>query len=213
MGFDRTGERPDLADVLYQPFFFSRQAEEAPDEAAFYTNPVFDFHDGRFFGKWNRNRIISAQNLEGVPKLSTVQVEAMEFMDEILRRPGVMYTMYLEPGDMQILPVSPHCVPAPTSSTTKTRSKSDSSFGCGSPRPTPQRFLRAGSSYSDLYANVLFEVGSWATTTMGACRAFDSRQAAEHAMSHESSLDGGNPRRGRTAASEPFREGNSPGTS
>ncbi len=35
-----------------------RQAEEAPDEAPFYDNPVFDAHDGRFFGKWNRNRIL-----------------------------------------------------------------------------------------------------------------------------------------------------------
>lgn len=96
-------ERPDLAEVLYQPFHFSRQAEEAPDESAFYTNPVFDFHEGKFFGKWNRNRINSAQNIDGVPMLSETQREAMEYMDATLRRPDVMHTMFLEPGDMQIL--------------------------------------------------------------------------------------------------------------
>lgn len=96
-------ERPDAAEVLYEPFFFSRQAEEAPDEPPFYTNPVFDSLDGRFFGKWNRNRINSAQNIEGIPPLTARQREAMDVMDEMLRRPDVMFTTYLEPGDMQIL--------------------------------------------------------------------------------------------------------------
>lgn len=96
-------ERPDLAEVLYEPFCFSRQAEEAPDEAPFYTNPVFDTLDGRFFGKWNRNRINSAQNIAGVAPLTPLQREAMDVMDEVLRRPDVMHTMFLEPGDMQIL--------------------------------------------------------------------------------------------------------------
>ena len=96
-------ERPEVAELLYEPFFFSRQAEEAPDEAPFYANPVFDTLDGRFFGKWNRNRINSAQNIDGVPPLTTRQREAMDAMDEILRRRDVMFTTFLQPGDMQIL--------------------------------------------------------------------------------------------------------------
>jgi hypothetical protein len=95
--------RPDIAEILDRPFYFSRQAEEAPDEAAFYPNPVFDALDGVFCSKWNRNRINSAQNMEGVPRLSAKQREAMDVMDETLRRPDLMYTMFLQPGDMQIL--------------------------------------------------------------------------------------------------------------
>jgi hypothetical protein len=96
-------ERPDLLEVLHQPFHFSRQNEQAPDEGPFYPNPVYDTADDRLCSKWNRNRIQSAQRIEGVPPLSAKQRKAMDVLDDILRRPDLMYTMYLEPGDMQIL--------------------------------------------------------------------------------------------------------------
>jgi hypothetical protein len=96
-------ERPDLAEVLHQPFHFSRQAEEAPDEAAYYPNPVYDERDGLLFSKWNRNRLRSAQAIEGVPALLPAQFDALDLLDDVLRRPSVMHTMYLRPGDMQIL--------------------------------------------------------------------------------------------------------------
>lgn len=96
-------ERPDLAALLHQPFYFSRQQEQAPDEGPCYPNPVFDERDGLLFSKWNRNRLNSAQAIEGVPQLAQPQRQALDRLDEILRRPDVMYDMYLQPGDMQIL--------------------------------------------------------------------------------------------------------------
>ncbi|MDA0997942.1 MAG: TauD/TfdA family dioxygenase, partial [Proteobacteria bacterium] len=96
-------ERPDLAELAHQYFYFSRQNEQAPGEAPYYGQPLFDFADGRLFGKWNRNRVQSAQNIEGVPKLSGGQRQTMDALDEILRRPEFMFTMYLEPGDLQII--------------------------------------------------------------------------------------------------------------
>ena len=96
-------ERPDLAELLHQPYFFSRQQEQAPDEAPFYPNPVYDQRDGLLFSKWNRNRLRSAQVIDGVPPLSAAQAEALDLLDEVLRRPSVMHAMYLRPGDMQIL--------------------------------------------------------------------------------------------------------------
>ncbi|MFL5287471.1 MAG: TauD/TfdA family dioxygenase [Rhodopila sp.] len=96
-------ERPDLLELLHQPYHFSRQQEQAPDEAPFYPNPVFDTRDGLLFSKWNRNRLRSAQRIAGVPPLSAAQHEALDLLDAILRRPSVMYSMYLQPGDMQIL--------------------------------------------------------------------------------------------------------------
>jgi hypothetical protein len=98
-----TAERPDLAEMLYQPFYFSRQQEQAPDEEPFYPNPVYDERDGLLFSKWNRNRLRSAQAIKGVPALSPKQHEALDLLDEVLRRPSVMHSMYLRPGDMQIL--------------------------------------------------------------------------------------------------------------
>jgi alpha-ketoglutarate-dependent taurine dioxygenase len=96
-------ERPDLAERLLQPYHFSRQQEQAADEAPFYPNPIFDTRDGLLFSKWNRNRVRSAQQIEGVPALTPMRQAALDALDEILRRPSVMYDMYLRPGDMQIL--------------------------------------------------------------------------------------------------------------
>lgn len=96
-------ERPDLAEIAYRHFYFSRQEEQAPDEKPFYSLPLFEEEKGNLFCNWNRNRVQSAQNIEGVPELSKLQKETMDFLDEILTRPELMYTMYLEPGDMQII--------------------------------------------------------------------------------------------------------------
>jgi alpha-ketoglutarate-dependent taurine dioxygenase len=98
-----SAERPDLAELLHQPHYFSRQQEQAPDEAPYYPNPIYDERDGLLFSKWNRNRLRSAQAIDGVPVLSAQHHEALDLLDEILRRPSVMYSMYLRPGDMQIL--------------------------------------------------------------------------------------------------------------
>lgn len=96
-------ERPDLAAALHAPFHFSRQAEQAPDETPSYPNPIFDEADGRLFSKWNRNRMNSAQRMEGVPRLSAPQRAAVDLLDAVLRRNEVMYSMYLRQGDMQII--------------------------------------------------------------------------------------------------------------
>jgi hypothetical protein len=100
---DLMTDRPDLAEVAHQDFYFSRQKEEAEDEGPYYGQPLFDYADGRVFGKWNRNRVQSAQNIEDVPRLSDRQRETMDGMDAILQRPANMFTMYLKPGDLQII--------------------------------------------------------------------------------------------------------------
>lgn len=96
-------ERPDLAEIAERDFSFSRQQEETEDEGPFYTQPLFDVADGRIFGKWNRNRVQSAQRIETAPRLTDKQMETAAALDEILQRPENMYTMYLAPGDLQII--------------------------------------------------------------------------------------------------------------
>ena len=96
-------ERPDLAEIARQTFYFSRQNEQADDEGPYYGQPLFDEADGRTFCKWNRNRVQSAQRIDGVPQLSSAQRETMDALDAILQRPELMFTMHLEPGDVQIL--------------------------------------------------------------------------------------------------------------
>jgi hypothetical protein len=78
-------ERPDLAEALREPFYFSRQAEQADDETPFYPNPIFDACEGRLFSKWNRNRLTMAQRIEGVPAMTQRQREATDALDNVLR--------------------------------------------------------------------------------------------------------------------------------
>lgn len=96
-------ERPDYAEALTSDYTFSRNGEQSEGEEPWYAAPVCTTRDGRVFCKWNRNRIQNAQTIEGVPPLSGVQREAMEFFDTVLRRPENMFCMHLEPGDLQIL--------------------------------------------------------------------------------------------------------------
>ncbi|MSP30220.1 MAG: hypothetical protein EXR09_07185 [Acetobacteraceae bacterium] len=175
-------ERPDIAEILYQPFYFSRQAEEAPDEAPFYPNPVFDALEGVFCSKWNRNRINMAQKMEGVPQLTARQNEAMDVMDAMLRRPDVMYSMYLQPGDAQIL--SNH-------TTLHSRTEFEDFDELDQKRVlfrlwlAPAEAPRLPESWRPFFRSVE------ARTVRGGiighqhddnCRAFEARQAADHGM-------------------------------
>ncbi|MEM8743194.1 MAG: TauD/TfdA family dioxygenase [Pseudomonadota bacterium] len=98
-----TSENPDLAKVATDTFYFSRNQEEAPDENAYYGQPLFDFEEGRLFAKWNRNRVRTAQDIDGVPPLTAEQRKCADFLDEILVRPQNMFSMSLEPGDLQFM--------------------------------------------------------------------------------------------------------------
>ena len=96
-------EHPQLFELLHEPIHFSRQGEQAPDEAPSYPHPIFDERGGKLFSKWNRNRVTSAQKIEGVPQLSARQWEALEQFDALVRRADLAHTMWLQPGDLQII--------------------------------------------------------------------------------------------------------------
>ncbi|HKU69209.1 MAG TPA: TauD/TfdA family dioxygenase [Burkholderiales bacterium] len=96
-------EFPRLAGWLLRPVHFSRQGEQAPDEDPSYPHPIFDERDGKLFSKWNWNRVTSAQKIEGVPKIAAPHQEALDTFDKVVRRPELAHTMWLEPGDFQII--------------------------------------------------------------------------------------------------------------
>lgn len=97
-------ERPDLVEVLYQPFTFSRQGEQAAEEAPYYQAPVFGVEQGRFVCRHIRNHITSAQlTFPEVPRLTPEQIEALDLFDETLAREDLCYHMEFEPGDLQFI--------------------------------------------------------------------------------------------------------------
>lgn len=96
-------EHPDLAELLHESIHFSRQGEQADDEAPSYPHPIFDSVDGKLFSKWNRNRVTSAQKIGGVPQLSVKHWQALEAFDALVRRPDLAHNMWLQQGDLQII--------------------------------------------------------------------------------------------------------------
>jgi hypothetical protein len=96
-------EHPELVELLQRPVHFSRQGEQAADEAPSYPHPIFDEAGGQLFSKWNRNRVTSAQKLQGVPRLSARHRQALDTFDQLVRRPDFAHTMWLAPGDLQII--------------------------------------------------------------------------------------------------------------
>src|SRR5262249_4168777 len=93
--------RPDLLDVLYQPYPRSRLGEEKGGGDMIYMLPVFGVRDGRFTSHYSRTYIEAAQKVPEVPRLTREQEEAMDLLAEVAD--SLCYRMRLEPGDMQLL--------------------------------------------------------------------------------------------------------------
>ncbi len=95
--------RPDLAKVLSQPFYADRRGEESPGQKPYYVTPTFIWHKGRMFNRYNRNFINSAQRFNEVPRLTPLQIEALDSVDTLARDPRFRLDMNLERGDMQFV--------------------------------------------------------------------------------------------------------------
>lgn len=96
-------EHPHVIEWLHRPVHFSRQGEEAPDEGASVQQPIFAEAGGKLFSRWNWNRVSHAQKLPRAAPLEEQHWAALKRFDEIVRRPELAYSMWLQPGDIQIV--------------------------------------------------------------------------------------------------------------
>ncbi len=175
-------EYPELIEWLHRPIHFSRQGEEAPDEAPCSVQRIFDEVGGKLFSRWNWNRVSSAQRLPGVLQLSPRHREALERFDAIVRRPDLAHMMWLEPGDVQI--VNSHVT---LHSRTEFRDHDDVTrkrllFRLWLAPPDSERLPE---SWRDLYKSV--EPGTVRGGITGQqhddrCKAFEKRQASDLGM-------------------------------
>jgi hypothetical protein len=94
--------RPDLAEVLYEPWWRDLRSGDGPD--SFFQQPVYTVNaEGRMFANYGPDYILSAQRGAHVPPLSPQQLEAMEAVDQLNNDPRFVLTMDLRAGDMQFL--------------------------------------------------------------------------------------------------------------
>ncbi|MEK9680097.1 MAG: TauD/TfdA family dioxygenase, partial [Rhodospirillaceae bacterium] len=95
--------RPDLLEVLYQPFPWSMQGQEKPGQAPYYPQPVYSDQDGHFCARLVRAHITNAQRFAGAPPLSKAQTEALDLIGELAASEEFHFSMMFEPGDFQLL--------------------------------------------------------------------------------------------------------------
>ncbi len=95
--------RPDLVEVLRQPYAWDRNDEQSPGEDPFFTLPViFDVGGSPriFFVGWY---IRDAQRHPHAPRLTGPQAEALELLEGIANDPSFYLQMDFRPGDIQLL--------------------------------------------------------------------------------------------------------------
>jgi len=95
--------RPDLVEVLRQPFAWDRNDEQSRGEDPFFSLPVIFDIDGVpriFFVGWY---IRDAQRHEQAPRLTAQQAEALELLEGIANDPSFYLQMEFQPGDIQLL--------------------------------------------------------------------------------------------------------------
>ena len=95
--------RPDLLEVLHQPFFWSWQGQQPTRASEWYEQPIYTECEGRFSSYYIRTHIISAQRFEEVPRLTAQQIEAMDLIDALAGSEEFHLSMMFETSDLQFL--------------------------------------------------------------------------------------------------------------
>ena len=99
----RARGRDDLAAALLQPIAIDRRGEVPAGMEPFFMMPPLSWHEGRLGvgAGYQRQYIDSAQRFPSAPRLSGLQVEALDLFDSLLDDPAYHFSMRLRPGDMQ----------------------------------------------------------------------------------------------------------------
>ncbi len=95
--------RPDLLEVLHQPFAWSWQEQQPAGERGWYEQPIYTERDGRFSSYYIRTHINSAQRYDEVPRLTPLQIEAMDAVDALAASEEFHFSTMFQPGDLQFL--------------------------------------------------------------------------------------------------------------
>jgi alpha-ketoglutarate-dependent taurine dioxygenase len=95
--------RPDLIELLENDYYHARAAWETNGESTAYPLPIFNKDNGNFVVRYLRHFINVAQDIEGVPKMTAQQIEALNLVEQLADNAALCADMDFEPGDIQIL--------------------------------------------------------------------------------------------------------------
>ncbi len=97
-------ERPDLLEVLYEPFNVDWRGEEAEGEQPWYQMPMFSVADGKLASRFASLAYFRSVDRFGEElAMRPEQAEALDVVQAVANRPGMAMSMMFEEGDMQFL--------------------------------------------------------------------------------------------------------------
>ncbi|MGY8640205.1 MAG: TauD/TfdA family dioxygenase [Verrucomicrobiales bacterium] len=96
-------QRPDLLEVLMQPFVYKRHSVDLGNDATFCKQPIFSFRDGHFAASFLRVLIDRAGADPKLPDLTAEQIEAMDFLESVAAEPTMHVRFRQEPGDILLM--------------------------------------------------------------------------------------------------------------
>jgi len=96
-------ERPDLLARLYEPYWVDRRAEVPTGEEPIVPVPVFSRDDnGALTVRYLRLYIVKGHEQRGA-RLEGSDLDALDFFESVMNRPGLAVTIPMERDDVQII--------------------------------------------------------------------------------------------------------------
>ena len=97
-------QRPDLLELLFEPFATDRRGEVPEGKKPYFEIPVFNYFEGYLSVIYARRYINSAQRFKDVPEIRGERFEALELFDKLANDTRLNFKMTFEPGDIQLVP-------------------------------------------------------------------------------------------------------------
>ncbi|MCO6044829.1 TauD/TfdA family dioxygenase [Aeoliella sp. ICT_H6.2] len=96
-------QRPDLVEVLMQPYWYQRHNVDTGNAMAFCEQPIFSIHEGYFAASLMRVLIDRAYASGETPEMTPLQREALDTIQQVAESPEFHCTFRQEPGEMLFL--------------------------------------------------------------------------------------------------------------
>lgn len=96
--------RPDLLEVLYQPFYADRRGNEAAGTPPYDLSPVFAMHDNELRCQYHQPFYNDAQKkFPELPRFTPQQIEALELFDQVSLREDIAFETKVKPGSIILI--------------------------------------------------------------------------------------------------------------
>ncbi|HRX79488.1 MAG: TauD/TfdA family dioxygenase [Planctomycetaceae bacterium] len=96
-------QRPDLVEVLMQPYRYQRHNVDTGNELPYYEQPIFSIHEGHFAANLLRVLIERAYSVPGATPMSDLQREALDYIEQLADDPSLHVSFRQQAGDVVFL--------------------------------------------------------------------------------------------------------------